>query len=326
MIYTWTSGFNNDAIRQELLKNPNIINVAGSGAQLDRVLWWQNVKEWEGHKEDQFVQYGILEVDHNFIDTYGIKLSQGRFYSKDFPSDELQAIVINKSAVKEMKMEAPIGKTIFYNGVNRRIVGVVEDFHWESLHSTITPLLFVLYPKQLRCLGIKVRNENIAEVLPQIKKVISRIEPDYFLEYKFLDEQLYNLYAKEQRRNTLYSLFSFVSIALSCMGLFGLISFTAQKRTKEIGIRKILGASIHGIVFMISKDFLKLVLGANILAWPIAYYFMNKWLQDFAYRIDLSWWMFFASGVITLVIALATVSYQAVKAAVANPVESIRYE
>ncbi len=326
LVYTWTSGYNNDAIRQELLKNPNIINAAGSGAQLDMVLWWQNVKNWEGHTGDKVVQYGILEVDYNFIDTYGIKLAEGRYYSKDFPSDPEYGIVINKSAVKAMQMDSPVGKTISFNGVDKVIVGVVDDFHWQSLHSDITPLLFVLYPKQLRCLGIKVRQDNIASVLPQIKEVISKIEPDYYLEYKFLDEQLNNLYIKEQHRFTLFGIFSFISIALSCMGLFGLISYAAEQRTKEIGIRKVLGASVKSIVFMISRDFLKWVLVANILAWPIAWYAMDKWLRNFAYRIDLTIWPFLLSGMFALVIALLTVNWKAIKAASANPISSLRSE
>jgi putative ABC transport system permease protein len=326
LVYTWTSGFNNDAIRQELLKNPDIVNVAGSGAQLDWIGWWQNIKKWDGHSDDSPVSFGILEVGYDFQNTYGLKTADGRFYSRDYFSDEQQAVVINENAVKSMHMDAPIGKTLYYNGVNRRIVGVVKDFHFESLYSDITPILFVLYPKQLRCLGIRVKQENIANTLLYIKKTIANIEPDYVLEYKFLDEKLNSLYIKDYRRYTLFIVFSLISIVLSCMGLFGLTLYEVEQRTKEIGVRKVLGASVNEIIYLISKNFLKWVLVSNILAWPIAWYAMNEWLKNFAFRIEISWWIFIFSCSIVLIVTLITVGFMTVKAAIANPVDSLKYE
>lgn len=326
LIFTWTSGFNNDAIRQELLKNPNIINVAGSGTQLDFIGRTKNINNWEGNSGDRSVNFGIMEVGYDFMDTYGIKISNGRFYSPQYPSDLQEAVVINRSAAKAMNLNEPIGKTINTDGTDKRIVGVVEDFHFESLHSSITPLIMVLYTKQQRCLGIKIKNENIAGTLSYIKKVIANIEPDYALKYKFLDEQIDTLYSREQRRLALLSAFSVISVILSCMGLFGLISYTAEQRTKEIGVRKVLGASVSGIAYIISKDFLKWVLVANVIAWPIGWYIMNKWLQDFAYHVNLTIWPFLLSGFLALLISLLTVNWKVMRAALANPVESLRSE
>jgi ABC-type antimicrobial peptide transport system permease subunit len=326
LIYTWTSGLNNDAIRRELHKNPNIINVAASGTQLDFIGRTKTINKWEGNFDSRSVNFGIMEVGYDFADTYGIKVSDGHFYSQQYPSDLKEAVVINRSAAQAMHMNEPIGKTINIEETDKRIVGVVEDFHFESLHSSITPLIMMLYTKQLPCLGIRVKNENIARTLSYIKTVIANIEPDYVLKYKFLDEQIDNLYSREKRRLVLLSAFSVISIILSCMGLFGLISYTAEQRTKEIGVRKVLGASVSGIVYIISKDFLKWILVANVIAWPIGWYIMNKWLQDFAYRVNLTIWPFLLSGFLALMISLLTVNWKVIRAALANPVESLKYE
>ncbi len=326
LIYTWTSGYNNDAIRDDLLKNPNILNVGGSGAQLDWIGWWQTVKEWEDKTEDFSVSFAILEVGHEYLSTYGIELAVGRFYSKKFISDEEEAIIVNESAIIAMKMDSPIGKSMNFNGQKKRIIGVVKDFHFDSLHSPITPMLFVLYPKQLRCLSIKVKQENIANTLSYIKNVLSKLESDYVLDYQFLDEQLKNLYTDETRRGKLFSYFSFISIFISCLGLFGLASFATDQRKKEIGVRKVLGASTTSLFAMLSREFIKWIFLANCFAWPIAWYAMNNWLNTFAYRINIGIWIFVFSAVITILIALITISFQTIKAAIANPVGSLKYE
>lgn len=255
-----------------------------------------------------------------------MEMAEGRFYSKEFISDEKEAIVVNESAIKAMKLDSPIGKIMNFTGQKKKIVGVVKDFHFESLHSSITPILFVLYPKQLRCLGISVKQDNIAKTLAHIKNVLAKLEPDYVLDYQFLDEQLNKFYLDETRRGKLFSYFSFISIFISCLGLFGLASFATEQRKKEIGVRKVLGASPASLFAMLSREFIKWIFLANCLAWPIAYYFISNWLQNFAYKIDIGIWIFILSGFITLLVALITISYQTIKAAIANPIGSLKYE
>jgi putative ABC transport system permease protein len=326
LLYTFTPGFNNDAIRNELLKNSNIINVGASGFQLDNIVWDQKIRDWSGRLSDEEVSVNIIEVGYHFLETYKMQMADGRYYSEEFATDKTDAIIVNEAAVRAMNMKYPIGKTMNLFGNSQTIIGVVKNFNFESLHSKIEPIALVLYPKQLRCLSIRLKSENIIETINYIKRVLTKSYPDYVFEYHFLDQKIDELYKAENQRAELFSTFSFISIFISCLGLFGLASFTAERKTKEIGIRKVLGATVPSIISMLSKDFIKWILTTNLIAWPVAYYFMNKWLQDFAYRIEMSWWMFALAGGIALVIALITVSWQAIKAATANPVESLRYE
>jgi len=227
-------------------------------------------------------------------------------------------------------MENPIGKKIgFPEGENMgTVVGVVKDFNCHSLHFPAEPAVLILNtgPWNIYFLSVKVRPENMPQTLGAIEKVWKKHSDGYPFEYYFLDEAYDYLYKSEIRLNIFFRLFTLIAIFISSLGLFGLASFMAERRTKEIGIRKVLGASVPSIVIFISRGFTKWVLLANILAWPAAYYFMNKWLQNFAYRIDLSIWIFILSGLAAFGIALLTVSYQSIKAATANPVDTLRYE
>ena len=326
LLYTFTPGFNNDVIRNELLKNPQIVNVGASGFQLDNIVWDKKIIDWSGRRSDEEVSINILEVGYHFLRTYKMHMAEGRYYSKEHTTDKADAIIVNEAAVQAMNLKSPVGKTMNLFGKSQTIIGVVKNFNFESLHSKIEPIALILYPKQLRCLGIRLKAENMAGTINYVKRVLSKAYPNYVFEYHFLDQNIEELYKAENQRAELFSTFSFISIFISCLGLFGLASFTAERKTKEIGIRKVLGATVPGMVSMLSIDFIKWVFIANIIAWPVAYYFMNKWLQDFAYRININWWAFVLSGGIALVIALATVSFQAVKAALANPVDSLRYE
>ncbi len=326
LLYTFTPGFDNDAIRNELLKNPKIINVGASGFQINNIVWDKKIIDWFGRSSDEEVSINILEVGYHFLETYKMHMAEGRYYSTEHTTDKTDAIIVNEAAVQAMHMRAPIGKTMNLFGKSQTIIGIVKNFNFETLHSKIEPIAMVLYPKQLRCLAIRLKSGNIPETINYVKNVLAKSYPNYVFEYHFLDQKIDELYKAEDQRAELFDTFSFISIFISCLGLFGLASFTAERKTKEIGIRKVLGASANGIVGLLAGEFVKLVLLANIIAWPIAYYFMNKWLQNFTYRINLSWWMFILSGGIALIIALATVSFQAIKAATANPVESLRYE
>ena len=207
-----------------------------------------------------------------------------------------------------------------------QVVGIVEDFHFASLHSEIQPLILYIPRTAIDKVFVRLRPGNIPDVLASLEQDWQRVVPDYPFTFTFLDDYIQQLYQADQQFSQLVSVFSLLTILVACLGLYGLASFITQLRTKEIGIRKVLGASVPGLVMMIAKPFLLYVLLANLIAWPLAYFGMQQWLQDFAYRIDLSWGIFLGAGLLALATAVLTVSYQAIKAALADPVESLRYE
>ena len=326
LLYAWVPGKNNDVLKTELQKNPNILNVGASGAQLDWIGWWTGINKWDGKESEDFISFGILEVGYNYLETYKMEMERGRYYSEIFSADIEKSIIINQTAAKLMKLSDPVGKTIHYSGKERTIIGVVKDFHFQSLHEEIGPMLFVLYPQQLRCLGIRISKNDIPSTINYINEVLADNILDEKVEVKFLDDQLNQLYKSETERSTLFFYFSIISIFIASLGLFGLAAYSIEQRKKEIGIRKVLGASVTMIVTTLSREFIQWIIISNIIAIPIAYYIMEKWLQDFAYRIELNLWLFLMGGFIALLIALTTVSYQSIKAATANPVESLRNE
>ena len=285
------------------------------------------------HKEALLIN--VMYVDHEFIPTYGIEVLEGRAFSEDIGSDRNGAFILNEAAVRkygwtfhtDRKLERvyPEGNILNVE-IQGDVVGVVKDFHYQSLHHEIEPLVLMMGGSWIEYLSIRTRSDDIAATLDFLKtqwrEVVSNRPFDYF----FLDDDYDKLYRTEEQIGTLFGLFSILAIFVASLGLFGLASFTAQLRIKEIGIRKVLGASVSNLVLMLSKEFALLVGIANLIAWPIAYYAMHRWLQDFAYRIDLEIWAFVLSGFLALFIALTTVSYQAWKVARTNPVDALRYE
>jgi putative ABC transport system permease protein len=284
-------------------------------------------------KEDIAVSSQKWQVDYDYLKTMGIKLSKGRNFSRDFGADSSSSsVILNETAAKMLGYNDPIGKKLYRvtgqageQVIGLNIIGVVHNFHFESLRQDIGPL----------CLGLgrstwlaefKINTANIRALLKQIESKWKVMASGMPFSYRFLDEGFDNMYRAERRTGKIALIFSILTILVACLGLFGLATFMAEQRTKEISIRKVLGLSIGGIVQLLSKDFLKLVLIAFVIAIPVASYFMNKWLMDFAYRINISWWVFATAGITALFIALLTVSFQAIKAAVANPVKSLRTE
>ena len=269
-------------------------------------------------------------TDLDFAKTLGLKIIAGRDLSEDFKTDSLQAVLINRKTAETLGYtpEQAVGKWIKNVGrdsLRRTIVGVVEDYHYVSLKEPIGPL--VISPGRDRRLAlIKIKTSEVQSAINKIRNVYSSLAPDYPFEYDFLDERFDQLYRTESRQQSVLSIFSVIAIFVACLGLFGLASYTALKRTKEIGVRKVLGSSIQNICFLLSKDLLKPVLLAAIIAIPVAYYAMHNWLENFAYRTPLQWWIFVVAALITVAIALITVSIKAVRAAVANPVDSLRTE
>jgi putative ABC transport system permease protein len=322
-----TLGRQKEVFKNNLLKHPEIINVTGTSSLPGR-----DFSSWSSTPED--VESSLLAIyfcDHNFAETMGVDMQSGRFFSKEFPSDE-RAIVINENAVEQFGWtENPVGKKIQLNvHGDYTIIGVVKNFYYESLHNKLGKMGMLLtegrYYGMEKYLAIRYSSQNIADVISKIKKEWNSIIPNAPFEYSFLDEDYYRLYKSEQQTQKITLLFSFLAILISALGMYGLASFTAERRTKEIGIRKVLGASSSNVLMLMSKDFTKWVILANVFAWPLAYIVMSRWLQNFVYRVRIEPWTFLLSAAIALIVAILTVSYQSIKSAVANPVESLRYE
>jgi putative ABC transport system permease protein len=273
-------------------------------------------------------------VDESFLQTLDIQPLAGRLFSSQFPADTNGRIVINVATVKELGYTSPeqaVGKKLYFDwrgqSFEYHIVGVVKDFHFQDLHVPIAPYAFMLNNQPFYSyLVVHAKAGNVSPLLSSIGKTWTRLNPNEPFEYSFLDEDFQKNYATEDRRAAMVGFFTTIAIVISCLGLFGLAAFSAEQRTKEIGIRKVLGASVSSIVGLLSKDFIKLVVIALFMAAPVGWYFMNKWLQDFAYRIDIGWWVFIVAGAFAILIAFATISLHAIKAALTNPTRNLRTE
>ncbi len=271
------------------------------------------------------------EIDETYIPTMNMKITAGRNFDKTMGTDS-NAIIINEAAARFLGNEDIVNK-LFYNIEDEetrslriyKVVGVVKDFNFSSLREEVQPLA-LLYKSNNATMTVRLQSSDLPVLMDQIKERWNARSPGVPFEYSFMDDDFNAFYKGEEKVADIFTVFAFLALFIGCMGLFGLATFTAEQRTKEIGVRKVLGASAAAIVTLLSKDFLKLVLIALLIAGPVAYYFMNRWLQDFAYRINIEWWMFAAAGLTTVVIALLTVSWQAIKAALANPVKALRSE
>jgi putative ABC transport system permease protein len=320
--------FRFDSFKNELLQNPNILNVTASQAvPYDDDRKTDGV-EWEGKDPGlvPLVRYSITHDD--YIETFKMEIVDGRSFKKEYPADK-NNYVINEEAAKYMGMEAPVGQQLKFWGVRGTIIGVVKNSHHVSLHRKILPHIFTINPRNfgaLKYVFIKVTAENVPDTLSCISGISLKYAPDYPFEYSFIDRGVGNLYQSEQKLGKTFGYFAFIAIFISCLGIFGLASFTAERRTKEIGIRKTLGASVSSIVVLLSKDFSRWVLLANIIAWPLGWYAMHKWLENFAYRVDPGLFLFVFAGVLSFITAALPIGFHAIKAATANPVDTLRYE
>jgi putative ABC transport system permease protein len=282
----------------------------------------------------------FVEADCDLLKTFQIQLLEGRDFDCSSPNDTLNvyrngkpdfsllprvSILLNETAVQALGLESPVGKELNYSALQGTVIGVIKDMHNRSLHHPIKPMV-IQYSDYAEQLVVAYQPGQEVEVLAHLKTAWEKLTTKSEFTYLFLNDHLRQLYTAEEKLMQMTTWFAGLAIALSCLGLFGMAVFSIERRTKEIGIRKVLGASVSGVVTLLTKDFVKLVLIANLIAWPVAWYAMNKWLQDFAYRIELGWWMFALAGGVALLIALLTVSTQAISAALANPVEALRYE
>lgn len=285
----------------------------------------QSGYSWRGKELDKKVLFEAPRIGYNVIETLGMELSTGRSFSSAM-KDDYSKIIINEAAAKMMQLETPVGEMVEHgSGQYEQIIGVVKDFQYGSIHKKIEPLIFRFRPGG-RDIPVRLTNGQERSTISQIKQVFKQFHPENTFQYSFLDSDYQALYEAESKVATLSKYFSSLAILISCLGLLGLMLFTAERRQKEIGIRKVLGASIANIVGLLSQDFLKLVLIAFVLAAPIAYYAMQYWLSNFAYHVAIRWWMFVLAGIVAIGTALLTVSFQSVKAAIANPIESLRNE
>ena len=319
-----------EAIKNELMVNPGIV---GTTACLrppisDLIIVTRAWPEGSTDEETFLIYHNFVDLE--YLDLFEVELVAGRKFSKEYSTDLKEGFIINEAAVRKWGMasaEEAIGMRL-RTGLNLRgtIIGVMKDHHISSFHQEIEPMALSFDPQYFWTMAIKIRSDDISGTLASVDKVYSKFIPEFPFVFSFLDEDIDRLYKGEEQTSRIIRTFSVIAIFIACLGLFGLAAFAAERRTKEIGIRKVLGATASNIIFLLSTEFSKWVLVSNIIAWPIAYYAMNRWLQGFAYRTNVGLWTFFLAALVAFMIALFTVSYQAIKAAVTNPVKALRYE
>ena len=327
---SWVLGNNEKAFKEKLLQDSRVANITVSAYKPAGPSGNNNSLAYPQGKENQLMKTLEYHVDEQYIPTLGMQMAAGRNFSPSFSTDS-SAMIINETAARAFGFGSnAVGQRIIRQNTDRgknityTVIGVVKDFHFKSLHEAITPLLMVLNPES--GLIIKVRTKDIAGLLASMKEQWAGYHTEEPFSYAFMDDLYNKTYAAEQKTSLILNIFAVLTIFVACMGLFGLATYTAEQRSKEIGIRKVLGASVTQVTAMLSKEFVKLVLIGCVIAFPLSWWAMNQWLQDFAYKIDISWWVFLMAGVFALLIALCTVSFKAIRAALANPVASLRAE
>ncbi|HEX9654599.1 MAG TPA: ABC transporter permease [bacterium] len=326
--YVWMSKAfrqKSDAAKQELLKNPNITSITRTSQLPTYVGNSTSGWEWEGKDPADEVLMHTLNVDEDYVKTFKMEIAEGRFFSRDFSADSL-AVVVNEKAIEIMGMPSAVGKRISLEADDFTIIGVVKNFHFKPVRTAIEPLVVFLDRNRYYAMVMRTRPENISGTIEFVEKTYRKFNADTPFNFNFLDQDYDNLYRVEQRIGTLSGYAAIIAILIASLGLYGLASYMAEQRTKEIGIRKVLGATGSSLVLLLSRNFIILASIANLIAWPVAYYVMSGWLQNYAYHTTLDIGIFIVAAILAFVIVLVTVSYQAIRAALANPVESLRYE
>ncbi|WP_353719049.1 ABC transporter permease [Dyadobacter sp. 676] len=320
-----------EAIRQRFKEYAGVREVGRSS----RIPSGRLLDSWEAYvmKGDSMAPTEIniksLSVDEDFIPTYQISMAAGRNFSRQYPTDRTSGFILNQTAARLLGWKNPadaVGNRFGYGNIRGQIIGVTKDYHFESLHQKVAPIVMFYQPGRLGRVSVQIAGGSIQHAIGHIESVWKERFPEVPFQYEFLDQRFGKLYAREQTQQLLFGVFAGIAILISCMGLLGLSMFMAELRTKEIGVRKVLGASVTSIVRLLSTDFLKPVLVAIVIASPIAWYGMKNWLQDFAYHTEIKWWVFLLAGVLSVTIALCTVSFQSIRAALTNPVKSLRSE
>jgi predicted permease len=314
-----------ETVRGELLRQPGVVAVTSASQDLTNVNSSTGGGDWEGKPAESRLILNQLSVDRDFTDAFNLRMVAGRGFSRQYATDSA-AFILNEEAVRQMGLQSPVGKRFSAHNVTGTIVGVAEDFHFKSLHEPIEPMVLFVSPNWRGQAYVKIKPGYEAAAVAACEKVWKTFNPSYPFAYRFLDENFDRMYRAEQRAGRLFRYFAGIAIFIACLGLFGLAAYTAEQRVREIGIRKVLGASVSSLVTLLSREFVVLVIISFALAVPLGWYLMNGWLSDFAYRIRLSWWLFAVAGGLAAVIALLTVSFQSIKAALADPVHSLKSE
>jgi putative ABC transport system permease protein len=313
--------------KNELLGIPNI---SGATASLDlpTTIRRRSSLVWIDEGEERKSEFYYTFVDSDYFHVYDMEIIKGRNFSEDFPTEKDQAVVINETASQSLGWENPIGKKIKSHSIEWTVIGVTKDFHFESLYSKIEPMIFIALNKNrgLDYFSVKVNPIDLPSTLGLIREKWEKFSPEFPFQYYFLDERIDRVYKAEQRFGKSFNIFTIIALLIASMGLIGLASFISEQKRKEISVRKILGANFKSIIFLLANEYLKCIAVAVVIAWPVGYFIMNRWLKNFAYRTNLGVEIFLLSGLLAFVFALMTVSYQSIKAAVANPVDSLRYE
>jgi putative ABC transport system permease protein len=316
---------NYNTVKERLLANPDVLQVSAASS-IPLNVNSNNPVYWEGRGPDSYVRMNFVCVDYDYFETFDMEMSYGRSFSREFPTDR-ENYIINEAALKLTAYKDPIGKMFSMWEKEGTIVGVVKDFHGTSLHNDIRPIVFVMYQNlPYSNWFIKIRGSRIAESMDFVKKTIAAVVPGYPVEPEFLDEHFQRQYIDEGRLGKILTSFTGLAIFISCLGLFGLVAFMAARRSKEIAIRKVLGASIWSVMRILSREFIILVVLANIIAWPLGLFVMSRWMRNFSYHTSIGLGVFIAAGTAALVIAILTVSHQAFRAATANPADRLRNE
>jgi putative ABC transport system permease protein len=318
-----------ETLVKELSKNSSVLNASLTNFSFKYGI--SNIAVLpEGAASNEITSQSVISVDENFLKTFQIPLVAGRGFENSHTTDTTGDFIINEAAVKEFGFKTPqlaLGKNMDWGlGKKGKVIGVVKDFNFTSLHDNIKPLIIHIIPDWYGLVALRIKPGNVSNTLKELEKTWKSLVTDSPFTYTFLDEDFAKLYKEEQNMQSVLGLFTLLSVFVACLGLFGLAAFTIKQRFKEIAVRKVLGASVAGITGLLSKDFLKLVFISAMIAFPVAWWAMHKWLQDFAYRINIGWELFVAAGALAIFIALLTVGFQAANAALANPVKNLRTE
>ena len=315
-----------NAVNDELLKTGTVVSMAEAGASTTEIYSSTSGVNWKGKDPNQPVDFPKLGVSYDYGKTIGWQFKEGRDFSKDFAADS-SSIILNEAAIQFMGLKNPVGETIQWFDESYTVIGVVKDIIMQSPYEPVRPTIFYLEVGKTNCTIIKINPfVNAGKALTQIETVFKKFNPSQPFEYRFIDEEYAKKFDNEQRIGKLAGCFAVLAIFISCLGLFGMASFMSEQRTKEIGVRKVLGASVFNVWRLLTKDFVVMVIISFCIATPLAYYFMHSWLQDYHYRAEMSWWIFALAGMASLIITVITVSFQSIKAAIANPVTSLRSE
>lgn len=319
-------------LKDELLRNPEVVNVTAGGHTPHQIGSNSSGADWEGKDPDLEVLFGYNPVDYDYVETMGIEMVSGRNFSKEYPSDifhdTIGNFVINEEVARIMGVEDPVGHPFSFWIIHGRVIGVMKNWHFHSVRTKIEPLVIITAPIEwLSHLIVRIAPGDIGRSMKEIEKTWNEVIPDYPFDYRFVDEELDRIYRSEERLGSLLKYFTILAIVIACLGLFGLASFTAEQRTREIGIRKVMGARVRTVMILLSREFTALVLVSCLLAIPAAWVLMDRlFLQNFEYRTNMAWWVFAGAAIAALLIAFLTVSYQALRASLANPADALRYE